>query len=297
MVTLWDAETSTLMRSYQEHEKQCWSVQFCEVDPRLMASASDDSKVKVWSTNSEYSLLSIDTKSSVSCCVFKPNSKFHVLFGTADNNIHYYDLRSTKEPLMLFKGHKKAVSYVKFKGSGEFVSASTDSTLKSWRLENGLCTKTYTGHTNENNFVGLETRNGYIITGSENNNIYLYNDELSKPLLSYAFDETSSNEHANASDFISAVCWSNVRNVSYIVHSSLLVFPLLYCSCLLFSLVELSDGCQQSRPSARPGTRLGSKNTFDFILWISSVQCLGAAAEARKKGQEKQLSFPHPLCV
>ena len=53
VVTLWDAETSTLMRSYQEHEKRCWGVQFCDVDPRLLASASDDSKVKIWSTNSK----------------------------------------------------------------------------------------------------------------------------------------------------------------------------------------------------------------------------------------------------
>ncbi len=215
MVTLWDAEASSLVRSYQEHEKRCWSVQFCEVDPRLIASASDDSKVKIWSTNSEYSLLSIDTKSNVCCCVFKPDSKFHVLFGTADHNIHYYDLRQPKEPVQLFKGHKKAVSYVKFIGPQTLVSASTDSTLKSWDLE-GHCTRTYMGHANEKNFVGLETRDGYIVTGSENNHVYLYYDELSKPLLSYNFDETANikkeTNEPPVADFVSAVCWSNVRN-------------------------------------------------------------------------------------
>ncbi len=46
VVTLWDAEAGSLIRSYQEHEKRCWSTQFSNVDPRLLCSASDDSKVK-----------------------------------------------------------------------------------------------------------------------------------------------------------------------------------------------------------------------------------------------------------
>lgn len=165
VVTLWDSEAGSLIRSYQEHEKRCWGVQFCDVDPRLLASASDDSKVKIWSTNSEYSLLSIDAKSNVCCVVFKPDSKFHVLFGTADHSIHYYDLRNPKEAVQLFKGHKKAVSYVKFSGENEFVSASTDSYLKMWKLNEGQCIRSFNGHVNEKNFVGLETHNGYIVTG------------------------------------------------------------------------------------------------------------------------------------
>lgn len=212
-VTLWDSEAGSLVRSYQEHEKRCWGVNFCDVDPRLIASGSDDSKVKIWSTNSEYSLLSIDAKSNVCCVVFKPDSKFHVLFGTADHNVHFYDIRNTKEAVSLFKGHKKAVSYVKFKAenTNEFVSASTDSTLKQWRLNEGQCTRTYTGHLNEKNFVGLETHEGYIVTGSETNTVYMYCNDLSKPLLTYKFDEgTTTKRDEGINDFVSAVCWSNV---------------------------------------------------------------------------------------
>lgn len=165
VVTLWDAEVGTLMKTYQEHEKRCWGVQFCDVDPRIFASASDDSRVKLWSTNSEYSLVSIDAKSNVCCVAFKPDSKFHVLFGTADHCIHYYDLRNAKEAIRVFKGHRKAVSYVKFSSNNEFVSASTDSTLKSWKLNEGQCMRSYSGHYNEKNFVGLESYNGYVVTG------------------------------------------------------------------------------------------------------------------------------------
>ncbi len=212
VVSLWDAEAGSLIKSYQEHEKRCWGVQFCNVDPRLLASGSDDSKVKIWSTNTDYSVMSIDAKSNVCCVAFKPDSKFHVLFGTADHNIHYYDIRNTKEPVAFFKGHKKAVSYVKFSGDNEFVSASTDSTLKLWKINEGQCVRSFTGHTNEKNFVGLETHNGYMVTGSENNTVYLYCNELAKPLNTYKFEEsqTATKKDETVNDFVSAVCWSNV---------------------------------------------------------------------------------------
>ena len=215
IVTLWDSDVGTLLKTYQEHEKRCWGVQFSAVDPRLLASASDDSKVKLWSTNSDYSVVSIDAKSNVCCVTFKPDSKFHLLFGTADHCIHYYDLRNTKEAIKIFKGHKKAVSYVKFSNNNEFVSASTDSTLKSWRINEGQCIRSYNGHVNEKNFVGLETHDDYIVTGSENNNVYLYYNELTKPLLNYKFEDGSYNDKfckrdESANDFVSALCWSDV---------------------------------------------------------------------------------------
>ena len=43
-VTLWDAFTGSKTRSFQEHEKRCWSVDFNSVDPKLLASGSDDAK-------------------------------------------------------------------------------------------------------------------------------------------------------------------------------------------------------------------------------------------------------------
>lgn len=224
VVTLWDAEVGSLIKTYQEHEKRCWGVDFCTVDPRLIASASDDSKVKLWSTTQDYAAASIDAKSNVCCVAFKPDSKYHLLFGTADHNIHYYDLRNCKEPVRLFKGHRKAVSYVKFADNNEFVSASTDSTLKSWKLNEGQCIKTYTGHLNEKNFVGLESHNGYIVTGSENNTVCMYYSELSKPLLNYRFDDggflDKVKREETMNDFVSALCWSNVRllNLFYLTY-------------------------------------------------------------------------------
>ncbi len=69
------------------------------------------------------------------CCVkFNPSSSYHLAYGSADHCVHYYDLRNPKAPLALFKGHRKAVSYVKFVDATSVVSASTDSQLKLWDL-------------------------------------------------------------------------------------------------------------------------------------------------------------------
>lgn len=86
-----------------------------------------------------------------------------------DHHIHYFDLRAAKEPLFVFRGHKKAVSYVKFMSKDEIVSAyvlfispfryhflvalfstpfyrSTDSTLKLWKNGQSECVRTFAGY-------------------------------------------------------------------------------------------------------------------------------------------------------
>ncbi len=44
-------------------------------------------------------------------------------FFSSDHCVHYYDLRNSKQPVAVFKGHRKAVSYVKFVSGTEIVSA------------------------------------------------------------------------------------------------------------------------------------------------------------------------------
>ncbi len=57
-----------------------------------------------------------------------------------------------------------------------------------------------------------------LIKGSENNTCYLYANELSKPMLSYKFDDANTaKKDEGMNDFVSAVCWSNVRNLSYYI--------------------------------------------------------------------------------
>ena len=187
-VIVWDAFTAQKLRVLQEHEKRCWSVDFNKIDTKLVASGSDDAKVKLWSTNVHHSVATLAAKANVCCVKFNPSKRYHLAFGSADHSVHYYDLRNTKCAISVFKGHEKAVSYVKFLSESQLVSASTDSQLKLWSLTENHCLESFRGHINEKNFVGLATSGEFIACGSENNSLYVYFKGVPRHMLSFHFD-------------------------------------------------------------------------------------------------------------
>lgn len=240
-VNLWDVQTGLRKKCYHEHEKRCWSVDFNDIDSRLIASGSDDARVKLWSLNDEHSIATLEAKANVCCVKFNPKSSCHLAFGSADHDVHYYDLRNMSKALCIFKGHKKAVSYVKFLNTNEIISASTDSQLKLWNVNQPpYSLRTFSGHINEKNFVGLATDGDYIACGSEDNSLYLYYKGLQNQLFSYRIDygsatnnngmissssraggvgtnaatsNTDAERFNDTNEFVSAVCWRKQCNV------------------------------------------------------------------------------------
>lgn len=195
---------------YEEHEKRAWSVDFSRSEPSMLVSGSDDCKVKIWCTRQEASVFNIDMKANVCSVKYNPGSSLYVAVGSADHNIHYYDLRNISQPLHVFNGHKKAVSYVKFLSNNELASASTDSTLRLWDVKENLPLCVYRGHTNEKNFVGLTVNSEYIACGSETNEVFIYHKAISKPMAWHRFSsDLEDNDEDAGSYFISAVCWKS----------------------------------------------------------------------------------------
>lgn len=216
VVQVWDVTRSQIFMEMREHERRVWSVDYSVADPTLLASGSDDGSVKLWNINQGVSVGTIKTKANVCCVQFPFESGRYLAFGSADHRIYYYDLRNSKMPLCTLIGHNKTVSYVKFVDSTTLVSASTDNTLKLWDLS--MCTarvldcplQSFTGHLNMKNFVGLSVSDGYIATGSETNEVFVYHKALPMPALSYKFnitDPLSGDEVDDSAQFISSVCW------------------------------------------------------------------------------------------
>lgn len=126
------------------------------------------------------------------------------------------------------------------------VVRSTDSQLKLWNVSKPHCLRSFKGHINEKNFVGLASNGDYIacgkepfsillmlaelrqpqrhilkcetqfcfvcVAGSENNSLYLYYKGLSKTLLTFKFDTVKSvldkdKKEDDTNEFVSAVCW------------------------------------------------------------------------------------------
>ncbi|KAL0743576.1 hypothetical protein Bca4012_085089 [Brassica carinata] len=216
VVQIWDVARSQLVTEMKEHKKRVWSIDISSADPTLLASGSDDGTVKLWSINQGASIGTIKTKANVCCVQFPSDSGRSLAFGSADHKVYYYDLRNPKIPLSTMIGHSKTVSYVKFVDSSTLVSSSTDNTLKLWDLSmsasgvNETPLHSFAGHTNLKNFVGLSVSDGYIATGSETNEVFVYHKAFPMPVMSYMFsntDSTSGHEVDDASQFISSICW------------------------------------------------------------------------------------------
>ncbi|ESQ38409.1 hypothetical protein EUTSA_v10028383mg [Eutrema salsugineum] len=225
IVKLWDVTTGQAISHFIEHEKRAWSVDFSEACPTKLASGSDDCSVKLWNINERNCLGTIRNIANVCCVQFSPQSSHLLAFGSSDFRTYCYDLRNLRTPWCILSGHNKAVSYVKFLDNETLVTASTDNTLKLWDLKKtthgGLstnaCSLTFGGHTNEKNFVGLSTADGYIACGSETNEVYAYHRSLPMPITSYKFgsiDPISGKEIEEDNNlFVSSVCWRKRSNM------------------------------------------------------------------------------------
>ncbi|BFZ20618.1 hypothetical protein BsWGS_23656 [Bradybaena similaris] len=228
IVYMWDTSTNQRTQTFQEHEKRCWSVDFNRMDPKMLASGSDDTKVKLWDWDRSTSVMTIEGGANVCCVKFNPTTRYNLAFGSADHCVHYYDLRHPKKALYVFRGHGKAVSYVKFLNGNDMVSASTDSQLKLWSLGRHNAISTFKGHINEKNFVGLATDGDYIACGSENNSLYLYYKGLTRHILTYKFEPArrlieKPGKDDDSSEFVSAVTWKPDSNILVAANSQGLV--------------------------------------------------------------------------
>lgn len=148
---------------------------------------------QLWSPRDQTPLATIDTRANACSVRFCPWDPYLVAVGSAAHSVLLYDLRragGTSPPLATLPGHRKAVSYVRWATPNHIVSASTDGTLRLWDIRGavegtggpgvgggnagtggGMCVRTYTGHTNDRNFVGLSVDGDFIATGSETNEV------------------------------------------------------------------------------------------------------------------------------
>ncbi|KAJ3174844.1 RING finger and WD repeat domain-containing protein 2 [Geranomyces variabilis] len=231
LVHLWDSETGSAIRNFDEHEKRVWSVDWTTNDPDLFASSSDDAKGKLWSVNQRSAVATV--QSTVNLCTVKWNPEVHnqIAFGSADHHIHYYDTRNLATPLHVFQGHSKAVSYVNFVSANTLLSCSTDSTLRSWDVSGSIstgqskCTQKYAGHVNVKNFVGMsvDCSGEYIACGSETDEVHVYWKWLGQsvvkremggardPITARIIPRRKQEPPTVGGPFLSSICWQRTQ--------------------------------------------------------------------------------------
>ena len=223
VVSLWDVNRGEVGSAFHEHKKRVWSTSWSKLDPTRLVSGSDDGTCRVWSINQRESTAVIQNRANVCCVHFSPVSANVVAFGSADYSIKAYDLRHTLRPLVSLTGHKKAVSYVRWLDGDLIASASTDNTLKLWDVKRGIlgamagpaqlavtdpsstlwagdksgdgnpaCLRTFSGHVNRKNFVGMSvSASGHIAVGSEDNTVCVYAKAMPAPIARHSLAVTA----------------------------------------------------------------------------------------------------------
>ena len=91
--------------------------------------------------------------------------------------------------LQVLRGHHRPVSFAKFMGRHRLVTASVDSSLALWNLDqgSGQLFRRYEGHTNRKNFVGLSVclETELMATGSECGQAMAYHRAWSRPVAAH----------------------------------------------------------------------------------------------------------------
>ncbi|KAF5480391.1 hypothetical protein F2P56_001146 [Juglans regia] len=220
VVMEYDLERRMPIFERDEHGgRRVWSVDYSHCDPVIGASGSDDGTMQMWDPRCEGGRCVGTVQPSVGrspvCCVeFNPVAGALIAVGCADRKAYGYDIRRMADPVVVFDGHSKTVTYVRFLDAQMIVSAATDGCLKLWNINDSRVIRTYKGHVNNRNFVGLSVwRNGGLFgCGSENNQVYVYDLRWGEPIWVHGFEPVS--RAGREYGFVSSVCWRQVGDES-----------------------------------------------------------------------------------
>uniref|UniRef100_A0A061R0K9 E3 ubiquitin-protein ligase RFWD2 n=1 Tax=Tetraselmis sp. GSL018 TaxID=582737 RepID=A0A061R0K9_9CHLO len=221
-VQLWDASRGDPITTFRHHTKRVWSVHCSMLDPKRLLSAGDDGAARVWSASEAGASHVIATASPIYSAQFSPGNLNHVAVGCANYSAYLFDLRNASRPVKSLGGHSKPVSYVRFVGSDRLATASIDSTVRLWDVADGgggggpRCT--FREHVNDKCFVGLDARDdGYILCGSETNQVHCYFAPLPVPILRHTFAGGGCGARKPTA---SSVCWSASGNLFLAANTS-----------------------------------------------------------------------------
>jgi WD40 repeat protein len=125
----------------ESHSAVVYSVDFSP-DGKIIATASGDHTVKLWSQNGQL-IKTLEGGANVYSVSFSPNGQL-LASASADNTIKVWSLDG--HLLRTLSGHSDSVNSVSFSPDGRLLaSASSDNTIKLWSLEKNTFLTTLKG--------------------------------------------------------------------------------------------------------------------------------------------------------
>ncbi|MDR9404469.1 MAG: NACHT domain-containing protein [Halothece sp. Uz-M2-17] len=145
-VKIWDTFTGECLHTLTGHTDWVRGLAFSP-EGDVLASASADHTIKLWSRQGECLRTLPDHHSWVRSVAFSPDGHF-LASGSGDGMIKLWNYR-TGECLKTYPGHQKSIYAVAFSPDGILATGSGDNTVKLWDIQRDRCLQTLQGHQNE----------------------------------------------------------------------------------------------------------------------------------------------------
>lgn len=164
-------------------------------DGTLLASASDDKTIRLWSLPTDSIRDSLQEQylqgqclqghslqghqGAVKAVAFHPQQPALLASGSHDRTIRLWDTQ-TQQEVRVLTGHTQAVNAIAFSSDGQLlVSGSSDKTIKLWQVETGTCWATLSGHRLAVNALAFDCNQGTlrVASGSSDATLRLWDVE------------------------------------------------------------------------------------------------------------------------
>jgi len=176
---IWEVESGRITRKFRGHEQKLNCLALNE-DSSILITGSYDKTAKIWDLKSRsFEPIQVldDAQDSIdSVCI----SNYEIITGSIDGCVRTYDIRAGRLKLDVIE---RPISSVSLSHDQNILLVSTlDNTLRLIDKDDGTLYNEYTGHVNESYPLHSTFSNNesYIISGSENGNVYFWQLEDAK---------------------------------------------------------------------------------------------------------------------
>lgn len=198
-VRLWDATTGQQLETLQGYTRSLRSVAFApdntaqillgalalgegaiaspsnKLKGQILASGSDDHKVRLWDAHSGKCLKALYGHASrVWSVAFSPDGKT-LASGSDDQTVRLWDV-GTGKCLHVLQGHTNWIRTIAFHPNGQILaSGSDDQKIRLWDVNSGECLTTLRGHTNWVWSVAFSPDGQILASGGNDQTVRLWN--------------------------------------------------------------------------------------------------------------------------